>query len=1069
MPKIKKIPAYGLSYTQNGLYFLNKLNPDSSYYNIYRIYKITGDLAIKKLEQAIKRLAARHDAFRTNFREIDGRPVQIIFPDSIQAIQRYDLEGVSSPEKAEEEKRIISKITQAPFDLESGSLFKFAVIERGSGAKTNGNEFIFIIAAHHIVCDDESIKIILKELAQIYNALATGKKPGLKKPELQYRDYAAFEVSDEHQGSIRDQENFWSDQVESLPPRLVLPVDKIGMDSGANRGSTETVVLDKKMSGKIEDFSRQSGISLFDFFLSVFGILFYRVSGQNEFVIGVPASTRSLPETANMIGTFVNALPIRLRIKVNDNLISLSKRTGKELAACLSNRDYPLEKIIGKIDQRRDEPIFRDLFNVFFQMQTGAGDGIKLQGIEMKRLPYDEARATAQYDLKISIINSNDGIYINLNYACRLFSKNVVSSILRTVENITSQILQDPLMKISQLELVSALEKEKLLHKFNNTGYEHKKSKDLIRLFESQAKKTSDKTAIIDDKRRMSYGELDREVNNLAALLYKNDVKPGSVVPVFLERSKDYAVSIMAILKAGAAFLPLDTDMPRERIEHMLGDSKARLMLVDGNSSEKIKFKGKKILVGNGYPSCSGQSKSRPRIKANDPAYLIYTSGTSGKPKGVLVSHGNLINYHYWFTRAAGMTANDRSLVISSFAYDALYTQFFGCLLSGGELHIVPKETYLQAEKLLQYINNNKITFLKVTPSLLNVYVNSAGFSRINLDKLRLIVVGGEEANAEDILRIHKLHPRMKIMNHYGPTEATIGCVAGAVDFKRLDDSGSRITIGHPIDNTRAYILDTNMKLLPANIPGELYIGGNGVGLGYWNNKKMTAEKFIKDPFRKSGRMYRTGDRARWSDGGEIEFFGRIDDQIKIRGLRVEPKEVEAILTNHRAVRQAVVIPRIMKKNRSVLFAYVVLKGKADLTEIKNFLRNSLPEQMIPDYIVPLESLPLTRHNKIDRQALPEPDHDSIYKTDYFPPATDTEKELAKIWQTVLGIEKTGRNDNFFNIGGQSLKAIQVQSRINKLYKISLPLKEIFQFSRLSELAECIDGKIIENNIRLFA
>ncbi|MCP4146888.1 MAG: amino acid adenylation domain-containing protein, partial [bacterium] len=629
-------------------------------------------------------------------------------------------------------------------------------------------------------------------------------------------------------------------------------------------------------------------------------------------------------------------------------------------------------------------------------------------------------------------------------------------------------VIKEPGKKIAEIEIIPETEKKRVLFDFNGTKTSYPENLTIHQMFENQAEKTPEKTAAVFEEKKLDYRELNRKARQMAALLRTKGVEPDTAVPLMMSPSLDMPVAILAILKARGGFLPLDPEYPAARIEYILNDSKSKLLLTGNTTHRKLTFEGERINIGEAFDagdSDERQSGERSFGKPQDMVYTVYTSGTTGKPKGVMLAHQNLVNYVSWFTGKTQLTGEDKTILTSSFAFDLGYSTIFPTLVKGGELHLMTKENYLSADQLLNYIKEKGITYVKVTPSLFTIVVNSPAFSRDKCRSLRLAVVGGEPINLKDIKKAREICTHLQIINHYGPTETTIECVAQYVDFEKFASYEHNPTIGYPIDNVKTYILDENMEVLPVGIPGELCIAGTCLARGYLNRPQLTTEKFVRNPHVEGELIYRTGDLARWMPDGTVAFQGRIDTQVKIRGFRIELEEIRTQLAKHNTVKEAVVICRDEKKDDHYICAYLVLEENCNETAavdtlLKEYLSQKLPEYMIPSYYIPVEKIPLTPNGKIDKKRLPLPEIKA--GEGYVAPGTPLEEKLTELWANLLTIPKKviGIDANFFNLGGHSLNATVLLARIHKEMDAKIPLVAVFANPTIRMLAKLIQGTV---------
>ncbi|HLP47273.1 MAG TPA: amino acid adenylation domain-containing protein, partial [Candidatus Kapabacteria bacterium] len=666
-----------------------------------------------------------------------------------------------------------------------------------------------------------------------------------------------------------------------------------------------------------------------------------------------------------------------------------------------------------------------------------------------------------------------DDIFINTRYYAAIFTPETIQRMASHFKNIIKHVSSDSFIKLKDIEIISTAEKKKIIYEFNNTEIEYPKDKTIQHQFAEQVSRTGDHIAILgfvgkalkeEERIHLSYRELDNRTNHTANQLSLRHIRPGTIIAIMVEPTLEMVIGIMGILKAGGVFLPIEPNLPVDRVNSILNDSKTGILLTQTHLLAAYKTNIEIIHIDNRVVNPGESLNIISDTRPADPLYVLYTSGTTGSPKGVLIAHKNMVNYVYWFVGTINLSANDRAILTTSFAFDAFYTQFFSSLLTGCELHVIPRETFLVAERLLKYLRQNKITYIKVTPSLFNLIVDDPGFSVENLKRIRLFMLGGEAIKVQDVEKAHKLCPHFCMMNHYGPTETTIGSIAQFIDFDKFEEYKSIPTIGKPIHNTWIYIMDRAFKIVPIGVPGDLYIGGDGVGMGYVNKQELTAEKFFplhhvsSISHHSNSKFYYTGDLARWHEDGNIQFLGRIDHQVKIRGFRVEIEEIEKKLLSYDGIETSAVLV-MNEKEENYLCAYFTSNRKLDIKEIRNYLAKQLPNYMIPSYFNRIERMPLTIGGKIDRKGLASIGHKGDREIEYIAPQTEIEKKVTNIWKEVLKIEQIGIYDNFFNIGGNSLKLITLSSKLNTALRTNIPIAKLFEHVTISAFVQYLSEK----------
>ncbi len=832
------------------------------------------------------------------------------------------------------------------------------------------------------------------------------------------------------------QKEYWSKKLSGN-------VEKTEILAGGDKDQIDSKNIDRleisiphHLSAGIINLGSQSNLSIFIILLAGLKALIYRYTNKTDITVLSPVNKLRISEE-----TINNCLTIRDQVNGEMTFKDLLLRIRTSTLEAYDNQDYPFDRLMEYLfPEARDRG-----HHLISAIACSLGNIHENRDMEMMGSK-----------LHFSFLRQPEQITGNIVFDADVYGQADIERMLKHLLAILAESVANVNIKIAGISFLAAAEKNQLISVLNDTEVKDHYSKVVIELFEEQAAKQTDHTAVVYRDERLTFGQLNDSADQWARVLAQKGIKTNSLTGLMAEPCKEMVVGIMAVLKAGGAYLPIEPESPDHRITYMLNDSHARVLLTRKHLKGRVQFEGETIDIEDKelYEGDSGNLNNR--YLAADLLYLIYTSGTTGKPKGVLISNENLMNYINWTVREIHLNAEDRAILTSSFAYDALYTQFFASILYGGELHVISRETFLIPEILIKYLNEKAITYIKVTPSLFKVIVRSADFSGPMFRKLKFIMLGGEPINVKDVDLAHTICPHVQMMNHYGPTETTIGSLATFIDFNKFADFRPSPTIGKPIDNTRVYILDENLQLLPAGVPGELCIGGEGVGVGYLNSPELTGEKFTADPFCDGDRLYRTGDLARWLTDGSIKLLGRLDDQIKIRGNRVELGEIESRLLKHDAVREVVVIDREDRSGDRYICAYIVADKEVSPCQLREYLAIELPPYMIPAYFVQLDRIPLTEHNKVNRKALPVPDISEDGQT--AGPRDALEEKLVGIWAGLLGLkeERIGIDSNFFELGGHSLKTINLTSLIHRELNVKVPLAQIFENPTIRGLAQYI-------------
>ncbi|NEY82417.1 amino acid adenylation domain-containing protein, partial [Bacillus sp. 3H-10] len=773
-------------------------------------------------------------------------------------------------------------------------------------------------------------------------------------------------------------------------------------------------------------------------------------------VVGSPIAGRPHDDLKDVIGMFVNTLAMRNYPKGDKSFCDYLTEVKETALKAYENQDYPFDELVEKLDLTRDMSRSA-LFDTMFVMQNFDHDEFEMKDLTFA--PYEMEAHVSKFDLTLTAIEEDQKIKCVLNYGTKLFKKETMERLAKHLIHIFQAIIDQPERSLHDISMLSEEETERLLYEFNDTKAYYPKDKTISQLFEEQVKRTPHHVAIKFEDKKLTYLELNEQANQLARLLQDKGAKPGTTVGIMVEVSLEMIIGMMAVLKTGAAYLPIDPEQLHKRTNAILKDSGASLLIVKGNLKETLCFNGEVIRVEDSSIKERDTSNLAVDYVSDQHAYLIYTSGSTGTPKGVFIRHCHVVNYMTWFTTEAKLQTKDKTMLMSSYAFDLGYTSLYSALLNGCELHLVKKNVYSNAYKALKYIKEQRITYLKLTPSLFNVMINDPSFSvDRSCETLRLVVLGGEKMNPTDVETFYQYYPNHVVMNHYGPTEATIGSVYQVIDSHHLASFNECPVIGRPIQNMRAYVVDKQMNLVPEGVYGELCLAGEGIASGYLNRANLTEEKFVQNPFEPHEKMYRTGDLVRRLSDGRIEFAGRIDSQVKIRGYRIELEEIKNQLVKHEQIQEAFVIDREGKNGSKHLCAYITSRKELSFDELRAYLTEEVPDYMIPSYFVRMEQIPLTPNGKVDRKALPEPDVST--GVDYVEPRNQVEEKLAQVWEDILEVEPIGITHNFFASGGDSIKALQIISQLSR-EGIALEMKDLFTYPEIRLLSSYVKTETI--------
>jgi len=1034
---------YEVSPAQRRLFILNSMEGMNTAYNIHGAVLIEGRLDRHRLESSFSRLIERQESLRTSFQVIDGEPVQKIHAES-------ELE-ISYIEALQQD---IDELMQGfikPFELNKLPLFRIGLI------KLSEDRHVLIYDIHHIISDAVSMNILVREFARLY----AGEE--LPEPVIRYRDYAAWKNELFSKNLIREQEDYWMGVFSDEIPVLKMPTDYRRPAVQSYEGNKIEFTLNSEVTKRLKAICSSSGATMYMVLFAAYNVLLHKYTGQSDIIVGLPIAGRQHDSLENVIGVFINTIIMRNRPTADKTFEKFLEEVRSNSLDAYQNQDYPFEELVEKLNLPRD--LSRNpLFDTMFELHTGFEQELEINGLKFSPCKFTDS--VAKFDIRLQGIEKEDEIDFELEYCTKLFKKSTMERFVTHFTNILEEVSCNTGIRVCDIKMLSEEERKQILADFNNTVKEFPEDMTVFELFEEQADRYPDRIAIKYGNEELTYDELNSRANQLARFLQKNGIQNESLAVIMMERSVSMVVSILAVWKAGGAYIPVDVNYPVQRVGQIIEDSGSRLILTRSEYiSEEIeeKLAVKVVRLDECRSSLEAEDSRNLNLKPSTGslAYVIYTSGSTGKPKGAMVEHIGMMNHMQAKTNDLKL---DESCIIAqnaSHCFDISVWQFFTALINGGKTVIFPNELTLNPEEFISSVISEGITILEVVPSFLAVALDYLETHYRELKMLDYILVTGETVKRSLVKKWFEMYAGIKMVNAYGPTEASDDITHYIMD--KTPDM-LNIPIGKPLQNFSIYIVDNSMKLCPVGVTGEICVAGKGVGRGYLNNPQKTGEVFIEDPFAgKPGvRLYKTGDLARWLPDGNIEFLGRKDYQIKIRGFRIELGEIESRLVAHPAVKEAVVIDRQDKNGGKYLCAYIVHDEELKVSELKEYLSGTLPGYMVPSYFVRLQKLPLNPNGKVNRKALPAHTMDSEMK--YQAPVTQTQKLLAEIWKDVLGAERVGINDNFFELGGHSLKAIKLLSKLESA-GISLKINDIFQLQDLGSIAEYIDSMAESNNL----
>lgn len=1037
--------GFPLSFAQRRMWFLHQLQPDSAAYNVSKAFRLSGSLNVEVLERSLNEIIRRHEVFRTTFNLHEDEPVQVVAstPRPLN-LGLVDLRELPLSQREPQALRLASEEAVRPFDLRHLPLIRVHLYVLDS------QEYILLIAIHHIIFDGWSRNVFLQELAALYNAYLQNHPSPLPELPIQYVDYAIWQRKT-LQGEVLDEQlAYWKTQLADYSV-LQLPIDRPRPVVQTYSGAGRSFLIPAPIVQSLRVFCAQEGVTVFMALLATFQILLQRYTNQNDIVVGSLISGRNQIETEQMIGFFANTLALRTDFSGDATFRQLLRRVREVALGAYTHDALPFERLVEELHVDRDlsrNPVFQ----VMFVLQNTPVQEVRLSGVDFSKIEFRSE--TARFDLTLEIIPRAENLFCLLQYNPDLFDASTIERMEAHFQVLLAGILENPDSKISELPLLTQNELLQILVEWNDTKTDFNQDCCVHELFEAQIDRTPDSVALVFEQESLTYQQLNQRSNQLAHYLRKLGVGPDVLVGICLERSFEMVVGLLGILKAGGAFLPLDPTYPEKRLAFMLEDASPKVVLTQERFAAEIpQDHARVVCLDSEWHLFSNEPDQNPvaSVTGDNLAYVIYTSGSTGQPKGVLITHRAICNRLLWGVKTRQLEHRDRLLQKASLSFDLSVWECFGPLAAGAQLILLPPGKQLDADYLLQFMKDQQVTVIGFSPSALAAFLEAKGIEE--LKSLRAIFCGGEVFSYEVQERFFSCLSS-QIYHHYGPTETSIDTTYWIC---KPGKQHRTIPIGRPIGNHQAYVLDSHLQPVPIGVTGELYIGGAGLARGYLNRPDLTAERFLKNPFRTEpdARIYKTGDLARYLPDGNIEFLGRVDHQVKIRGFRIELEEIEMTLKQHPLVFQAIVLTQEHIPGNKRLVAYVVLTGACSSDELRSFLKERLPDYMVPSIFVMLDSFPLTKSGKIDRLALPTPD--GVERGNgYVAPRTPLETSLAKIWAQVLRLERVGVHDNFFELGGHSLLATIAISRIREAFELEVPVRSFFETPTVAGLANLL-------------
>ncbi|MCP4147313.1 MAG: amino acid adenylation domain-containing protein [bacterium] len=1079
-------PHYPVSLQQEGIWLQTALNPGDRIWNTSHSYRYEGDLDSEALKKTVETLVKRHASMRTRFITMEDKIRQCVKPVEQVRISDYfiydDLSYLPAAERETAARAIEKEEARFAYEIAAGLLVRFRLL------RIFDRDHLLIVSKHHIISDVTSRLLIRRELIRLYNAYSTGRDNPLEPVTIQYHDYAQWQREFVESPEYQAQKQYWVKRLSGPLPVTAPPAAHRETTDSQGKVDQCEIRLEPGKSAALRLFALRKRIAASSVFLSAFYVLLNRYCGQEDMIIGTMFRGRNTDKKnlEKIAGLFANRLALRLdpEVQPNTTLQELTREVHMLTWEGYRNQDYLYEDLVRTLRVSTE-----DLFRVVFNMIKAPRKELKMEGLTPK--PWREARTdtnfSSLYDLSLFVRDDTEEITIALIYSQALYQKETVERMLGQYRNILNEILKRPDHLLSELEILTQEEKEQLLHHFNRTAALYPREKTIHGLIEDQAQRTPHSIALVgrgfqpffptrNGARRtqeairgpgsaMTYRELNRRAGTIAGILRKSGVTRSSIVALMVERSLEMPAALLAVLKSGAAYLPIDPLYPSARIDYMLRDSSTTFLLTSQALEKKITFKGKVLYLEEMQPNPTTPHREipepGPRNSSRDAAYVIYTSGSTGKPKGVAIPHCAVGNFICGMTRLIDFSPGKTILALTTISFDIFVLETLLPWSTGLRVVLADEAASREPRQLEAEVIDNRVEMIQATPSRMAMFFLDTTHATC-LGALKEIIIGGEPFPPRllrDLFETTNAH----IYNVFGPTETTVWSTV-----KELKPGEPAITIGRPISNTQVYILDKGHRLQPAGVAGEMYLGGDGLALGYLNNPELTAEKFIPNPFiqnrSKTGVVYRTGDLAAWLPGGELRFLGRSDNQVKIRGYRIELGEIETLLSRHKQIREAVVLPQEENDGIKSLCAYIVTDDivadeKITLKELREYLGKTLPDYMIPSLFVPVAEIPLTANGKVDKKTLAamEKKTGNLTASDnYRPPTNDMEEQMVTLWGELLKIRRIGLGDNFFRLGGHSLRAMSLIERIRRQMGIDISLSEVFDNPTIETMVELI-------------
>jgi amino acid adenylation domain-containing protein len=1040
-----------LSFAQQRLWFLNQLEPGSTAYLLPHVLQMDGMLDMQALERCLQELISRHESLRTTFAMHSDQPVQVIHPAGSTSLPVIDLQGLRQEHREAQTQQLATQEAQQPCDLAKGPLLRTHLLRQEQSVH------VLLLTLHHIITDGWSNGVLMSELIALYRAFVEGQPSPLAPLPVQYADFALWQ-RDWLQGEILEEQlAYWKTQLADVPP-LALPTDRPRPAIQTHQGACQWLQLPSSLSEALVSLSQQEHVTLFMLLLATFQVLLLRYTGQKDISVGTPIANRRHAELEGVIGFFVNTQVMRTDLSDNPTFLQVLQRVREVCLEAYAHQDIPFEKLVEELAPERD--LSRSpLFQVMLILQNTPQQVGELAGVRIT--PQVLPGISSKFDLTLSLVETEQGLHCTLEYNTDLFEADTIKRLLGHWQTLLEGVVHHPQAHVSELPLLTAGEQEQLLEAWNATRVDYPQHSGLHQLFEQQRERTPEAVAVLFKDEQVTYAELDRRANQLAHYLQGLGVGPEVLVGVCMERSLEMVIGLLAVLKAGGAYVPLDPAYPSARLAYMLHDAQVAIVLTQTPLQKKMmQMVSNVFCIDSNWRNIEHERQDQPEWKGQmaNMAYLIYTSGSTGSPRGVIGTHQVCLNRFHWMWQTSPFSQGEICCQKTSLSFVDAVWEIFGPLLRGIPLVIIPDEVVKDPFQLCPLLERQAVTRIVLVPSLLRVLLEQEKDLQAQLGRLTYWVSSGEPLALDVARHFRQRLPDKTLMNLYGSSEVTADVTWYEVGQHELQ---SHVPIGRPIANTQVYLLDEALQLVPIGVPGEVFIGGANITRGYWQRSDLTAERFLPHPWSQQpgARLYRTGDLARYRRDGTLEFLGRKDQQVKIRGHRIEPGEIEIVLKRHPAVREAVVLARENASGEMSLVAYLVVQQEQALSSSSwhSYLQNHLPSSMLPSAFVLLDTLPLTPNGKVDRRALPAPRESQSNEHEIERPGTPMEELVGTLWCEVLGRTQVGVHDHFFESGGHSLLATQLVARVRAIVGVEVELRALFEEPTLAGLVRRVE------------